>query len=258
MSYAQPVEVLPFFNLTLLHNTGAAFSFLAGADRTVTSRIVTGVFVSYENSDFDFSDSAGRRKAHGPMMGAYAGAHMAHAGENVTFIDAWPENVETMKAKGLKVTHLKDVPEFTAKVRALHITEGEVEAALSDALGDGPFRLLVDLGTGSLANVVSAINKANAGVTAGAVQVAAGQYRLQLTATDTGEGTSTGDQTRARASSSQSTSRARPTSRPDPPLRRPTVRRLVAGYPGSGRRWDRVRPPMRFSDCGYGAIKYPK
>ena len=29
LSYARPVEVLPFFNLTLLHNTGAAFSFLA-------------------------------------------------------------------------------------------------------------------------------------------------------------------------------------------------------------------------------------
>lgn len=30
--YAQPVELLPVFNLTLLHNTGAAFSFLAGHD----------------------------------------------------------------------------------------------------------------------------------------------------------------------------------------------------------------------------------
>ncbi|MBB3231878.1 signal peptidase II [Halomonas stenophila] len=29
LTYAQPVVVLPFFNLTLLHNTGAAFSFLA-------------------------------------------------------------------------------------------------------------------------------------------------------------------------------------------------------------------------------------
>ncbi|UYG08077.1 signal peptidase II [Halomonas sp. M4R1S46] len=29
LAYAQPVVVLPFFNLTLLHNTGAAFSFLA-------------------------------------------------------------------------------------------------------------------------------------------------------------------------------------------------------------------------------------
>ncbi len=30
LNYARPVEVLPFFDLTLLHNTGAAFSFLAG------------------------------------------------------------------------------------------------------------------------------------------------------------------------------------------------------------------------------------
>ncbi len=29
--YAQPVPVMPFFNLTLLHNTGAAFSFLSDA-----------------------------------------------------------------------------------------------------------------------------------------------------------------------------------------------------------------------------------
>ncbi len=32
LTYGEPVPVLPFFNLTLLHNTGAAFSFLAGAD----------------------------------------------------------------------------------------------------------------------------------------------------------------------------------------------------------------------------------
>jgi len=29
LEYGRPLEVLPFFNLTLLHNTGAAFSFLA-------------------------------------------------------------------------------------------------------------------------------------------------------------------------------------------------------------------------------------
>jgi len=32
LSYARPVEVLPFFDLTLLYNTGAAFSFLADHD----------------------------------------------------------------------------------------------------------------------------------------------------------------------------------------------------------------------------------
>ena len=29
-------------------------------------------------------------------VGAYAGAHMAQAGEDITFIDPWPANVETM------------------------------------------------------------------------------------------------------------------------------------------------------------------
>lgn len=31
LTYGNPVPVMPMFNLTLLHNTGAAFSFLAGA-----------------------------------------------------------------------------------------------------------------------------------------------------------------------------------------------------------------------------------
>ncbi|HEY9148425.1 MAG TPA: signal peptidase II [Gammaproteobacteria bacterium] len=31
LNYAEPVPVIPFFNLTLLHNTGAAFSFLSTA-----------------------------------------------------------------------------------------------------------------------------------------------------------------------------------------------------------------------------------
>lgn len=57
-------------------------------------------------------------------VGGYVGAHMVRAGEDVTFVDAWPEHVEAMRARGLRITHLKDVPEFTtAPVRALHITE---------------------------------------------------------------------------------------------------------------------------------------
>ncbi len=56
-------------------------------------------------------------------VGGYSGAHMARAGEDVTFIDSWPANVETMRTKGLKISHIRDVPEFTVPVRALHITE---------------------------------------------------------------------------------------------------------------------------------------
>jgi 2-dehydropantoate 2-reductase len=56
-------------------------------------------------------------------VGGYAGAHMSQAGEDITFIDPWPEHVETMRAKGLRISHIRDVPEFTAKVRALHLTD---------------------------------------------------------------------------------------------------------------------------------------
>jgi 2-dehydropantoate 2-reductase len=56
-------------------------------------------------------------------VGGYAGAHMVKAGEDVTFIDFWPEHVEHMKKHGLTITHLKDVEPFTVPVRALHVTE---------------------------------------------------------------------------------------------------------------------------------------
>jgi len=56
-------------------------------------------------------------------VGGYAGAHMAQAGEDVTFIDPWPEHVETIRTQGLRISHLRDIPEFTAKARALHLME---------------------------------------------------------------------------------------------------------------------------------------
>jgi 2-dehydropantoate 2-reductase len=58
-------------------------------------------------------------------VGGYAGAHMVKAGEDVTFIDFWPEHVEHMKAHGLTITHLRDVEPFTVPVRALHVTEAQ-------------------------------------------------------------------------------------------------------------------------------------
>lgn len=56
-------------------------------------------------------------------VGGYVGAYMAQAGEDVTFVDMWPENVAALRARGLRVTHLRDVPEFTVPVRALHLTD---------------------------------------------------------------------------------------------------------------------------------------
>ena len=34
-------------------------------------------------------------------VGCYAGAHMVQAGEDVTFIDPWPEHVEAMRGSGI-------------------------------------------------------------------------------------------------------------------------------------------------------------
>src|SRR5438128_7668303 len=56
-------------------------------------------------------------------VGGYAGAHMVQAGEDVTFVDFWPEHVEHMKAHGLTITHIRDIEPFTVPVRALHVTE---------------------------------------------------------------------------------------------------------------------------------------
>jgi 2-dehydropantoate 2-reductase len=59
-------------------------------------------------------------------VGCYAGAHMAQAGEDVTFIDPWPAHVEEMRKSGLRVTHAAEVEPFTVEVRALHVTEAQL------------------------------------------------------------------------------------------------------------------------------------
>src|SRR5262249_31934757 len=55
--------------------------------------------------------------------GGYAGAHMAQAGEHVTFIDPWPAHVDHMRKHGRRVTHAKDVPEFRVPGHSLHVTD---------------------------------------------------------------------------------------------------------------------------------------
>src|SRR5437899_11026925 len=58
-------------------------------------------------------------------VGAYAGAHMVQAGEDVTYIDPWPENVEAIRGEGLRITHIREVEPCTVKPRALHLTEAQ-------------------------------------------------------------------------------------------------------------------------------------
>src|SRR3954466_5698978 len=56
-------------------------------------------------------------------VGGYTGAHMAKAGEDLTFIDFWPEHVETIKQNGLTITHHQGEEPFAVRARALHLTE---------------------------------------------------------------------------------------------------------------------------------------
>lgn len=56
-------------------------------------------------------------------VGGYTGAHMTRAGEDVTFIDPWPEHVETIRRDGLRITHHQGEEPFIARPRALHLTE---------------------------------------------------------------------------------------------------------------------------------------
>jgi 2-dehydropantoate 2-reductase len=58
-------------------------------------------------------------------VGGYVGAHMVQAGENVTFIDPWPEHVEQIRTQGLRITHARDVAEFSLRARALHVTDAQ-------------------------------------------------------------------------------------------------------------------------------------
>ncbi|MDR5864311.1 signal peptidase II [Halomonas campisalis] len=66
LTYGQPVAVLPFFNLTLLHNHGAAFSFLAdhgGWQRWFFAVIAVGASIG-------LTIWMSRLKAHEKLLGA--------------------------------------------------------------------------------------------------------------------------------------------------------------------------------------------
>jgi 2-dehydropantoate 2-reductase len=56
-------------------------------------------------------------------VGGYTGGHMARNGVDVTFIDPWPEHVEAMRTKGLRLRGLTKEESYDVPVKAMHITE---------------------------------------------------------------------------------------------------------------------------------------
>jgi 2-dehydropantoate 2-reductase len=66
-------------------------------------------------------------------LGGYVGGTLAHLGHDVTLIDAWPENVETIRARGLELDGMTPEERFTVRTaKTLHITELQGEKAPFD------------------------------------------------------------------------------------------------------------------------------
>ena len=56
-------------------------------------------------------------------LGSYVGAFLIREGADVTFIDMWPEHVETMRHDGLRVSGSQG--EFSVPAKALHLTDAQ-------------------------------------------------------------------------------------------------------------------------------------
>jgi 2-dehydropantoate 2-reductase len=57
-------------------------------------------------------------------VGGYVGGHFAHLGHDVTFIDPWPEHIETIRSKGLELDGMTAEERFTVtSAKTMHLTE---------------------------------------------------------------------------------------------------------------------------------------
>jgi 2-dehydropantoate 2-reductase len=62
-------------------------------------------------------------------LGGYVGGTLAHLGHDITFIDPWPENVETIRSRGIELDGVTPEERFTVrKAKTLHITELQAQA----------------------------------------------------------------------------------------------------------------------------------
>src|SRR5262245_4803213 len=57
-------------------------------------------------------------------LGGYVGAYLAHAGEDVTLIDMWPEHIEAIRKHGLQLDGVTDEEKFTVtNAKTMHLCE---------------------------------------------------------------------------------------------------------------------------------------
>ena len=56
-------------------------------------------------------------------VGGHTGGHMARNGADVTFIDPWPEHVESIRAHGIQLSGVTEQERFSVAVEALHLSD---------------------------------------------------------------------------------------------------------------------------------------
>jgi 2-dehydropantoate 2-reductase len=56
-------------------------------------------------------------------VGCYLGGHLARTGNDVTLIDPWPEHIEAIRARGLKLSGMTDEEDCVVSVPTMHLTE---------------------------------------------------------------------------------------------------------------------------------------
>jgi 2-dehydropantoate 2-reductase len=62
-------------------------------------------------------------------LGGYVGGNLARLGHDVTIVDPWPENVETIRSRGLELDGVTPEEKFVVKdLRILHVTEAQALA----------------------------------------------------------------------------------------------------------------------------------
>lgn len=58
-------------------------------------------------------------------VGGYVGGHLARLGHDVTLLDPWPEHVEAIRTRGLRLTGLSEEDNCTVEVPTMHVTEAQ-------------------------------------------------------------------------------------------------------------------------------------
>jgi flagellar hook-associated protein 2 len=174
------------YNLTLASGTYNAASLAAAVQQALTAASAAATATVGANGALSLATtgqgSAATIRVTGgnalAALGLTVDATALHGTDGIVTVDG-----------GAAQTFGNTTPLLSGGTISLTAGTGHITATLAGGLQAGTMTgSVVSAGDGSLQSVVSAINNANAGVTAAAVQVGTNAYRLQIGATSSGAG----------------------------------------------------------------------